>query len=223
MSSYCCVDGTPSNKPERSDLRTSQIAPLGRCRRSTVDRQGTCPWAGRPCYCRHNSILLSYQIISLPTNPNLKSEISDLKCFIKRHLHRFHDFKNRAGTAICFMPIPTQATETGDGKQDMLFNPMIGSFISTAASAVNEAGGAAYQLVAEGDAGAVRRHRVASTPPTTPRLKSQLQTVLNLCSHPEVDAGIHRPRGVVQPAPRAHMKDLPALLVATRCRSSRPV
>ncbi len=92
-----------------------------------------------------------------------------------------------------------------------LFQTLIGKFIPSA-TAVNEAGGAAYQLSAKA---ALAQYAVTGCLSTTyyASAESQLQTILNLCSHPEVDPEFIA-RVALYSRTKGHMKDLPALLVA---------
>ena len=66
-----------------------------------------------------------------------------------------------------------------------LFSSMIGKFIPQT-NAVNEAGGTAYQLSPKA---ALAQYAATGCLSTTfyASAENQLQTVLNLCSHPEVD------------------------------------
>jgi hypothetical protein len=76
-----------------------------------------------------------------------------------------------------------------------LFRSLIGKFIPPADTR-NEAGGLAYQLSPKA---ALAQYAATGCLSTTfyASAEDQLQTVLNLCSHPEVDPGVHRPRGAV--------------------------
>jgi 60 kDa SS-A/Ro ribonucleoprotein len=92
-----------------------------------------------------------------------------------------------------------------------LFKSMIG-FFTPAANTTNEAGGAAYPLSPKAmlaqyaATGCLNSTFYASA-------ESQLQTVLNLCSHPDVDPEFIA-RVALYARSKGHMKDLPALLVA---------
>jgi 60 kDa SS-A/Ro ribonucleoprotein len=92
-----------------------------------------------------------------------------------------------------------------------LFKSIIGKFIPQA-DAVNEAGGLAYSLSPKA---ALAQYAVTGCLSTTfyASAEQQLQTVLNLCSHPEVDPEFIA-RVALYSRSKGHMKDLPALLVA---------
>ncbi len=92
-----------------------------------------------------------------------------------------------------------------------LFKSLIGNFIPQA-TAVNDAGGAAYQLSPKA---ALAQFAATGCLSTTfyATAEDQLQTVLNLCSHPEVDPEFIA-RLALYARTKGHMKDLPALLVA---------
>ena len=92
-----------------------------------------------------------------------------------------------------------------------LFNSIVGKFIP-AANTVNEAGGAAYSLSPKA---ALAQYAATGCLSTTfyASAEQQLQTVLNLCSHPEVEAEFIA-RVALYSRTKGHMKDLPALLCA---------
>ena len=92
-----------------------------------------------------------------------------------------------------------------------LFSSMIGKF-APPADAVNEAGGLAYSLSPKA---ALAQYAATGCLSTTfyASAEVQLQRVLNLCTHPEVDAEFIAQVALYTRA-QGHMKDLPALLVA---------
>jgi 60 kDa SS-A/Ro ribonucleoprotein len=94
----------------------------------------------------------------------------------------------------------------------MLFNSTTGAFVPQA-DAVNEAGGLAYTLSPKA---MLAQYAATGCLSTTfyASAESQLKTVLNLCSHPEVDPEFIA-RVALYSRTKGHMKDLPALLVAT--------
>ena len=93
-----------------------------------------------------------------------------------------------------------------------LFKSILGKFIPQA-TAVNEAGGVAYQLTPKA---ALAQYAATGCLSTTfyASAEQQLQTVLNLCSHPEVTPEFIA-RVALYSRTKCHMKDLPALLTAT--------
>jgi len=93
-----------------------------------------------------------------------------------------------------------------------LFKSLIGNFIPRA-TAVNQAGGVAYQLSPKA---ALAQYAATGCLNTTfhASVEDQLQTVLNLCSHPEVEPEFIA-RLALYSRGKGHMKDLPALLTAT--------
>jgi 60 kDa SS-A/Ro ribonucleoprotein len=93
-----------------------------------------------------------------------------------------------------------------------LFKSLIGNFIPRA-TAVNQAGGVAYQLSPKA---ALAQYAATGCLNTTfhASAEDQLQTVLNLCSHPEVEPEFIA-RLALYSRGKGRMKDLPALLTAT--------
>jgi 60 kDa SS-A/Ro ribonucleoprotein len=93
-----------------------------------------------------------------------------------------------------------------------LFKSLVGKLFP-AADARNEAGGAAYKLSPKA---ALAQYAVTGCLSNTfyASAESQLQMVLNLCSHPEVDPEFIA-RLALYSRTKGHMKDLPALLCAT--------
>jgi 60 kDa SS-A/Ro ribonucleoprotein len=93
-----------------------------------------------------------------------------------------------------------------------LFKSLIGKFIP-AANAVNEAGGAAYELPPKA---ALAQYAVTGCLNTTYYASAdmQLSTILNLCSHPQVEPEFIA-RLAIYARTKGYMKDLPALLSAT--------
>jgi 60 kDa SS-A/Ro ribonucleoprotein len=93
-----------------------------------------------------------------------------------------------------------------------LFNSVAGKFIPPA-TALNEAGGVAYQLSPKA---ALAQYAATGCLNTTfyASAGEQLQTVLNLCSHPDV-APEFIARVALYARTKGHMKDLPALLTAS--------
>jgi 60 kDa SS-A/Ro ribonucleoprotein len=93
-----------------------------------------------------------------------------------------------------------------------LFNSMVGKFIPTA-TAVNEAGGAAYEMTPKA---ALAQYAATGCLNSTFYASAQehLQKVLNLCSHPDVEPEFIA-RLALYARSKGHMKDLPALLCAT--------
>jgi 60 kDa SS-A/Ro ribonucleoprotein len=92
-----------------------------------------------------------------------------------------------------------------------LFKSLIGKFIPQT-NAVNQAGGVAYLLSPKA---ALAQYAATGCLSTTfyATAEDQLQTVLNLCSHPEVDPEFIA-RLALYSRTKGHMKDLPALLTA---------
>lgn len=92
-----------------------------------------------------------------------------------------------------------------------LFKSMIGKFIPPA-NAVNEAGGVAYRLSPKA---ALAQYAATGCLNATfyASADEQLQTVLNLCAHPEVTPEFVA-RVALYARTKGHMKDLPALLTA---------
>jgi 60 kDa SS-A/Ro ribonucleoprotein len=92
-----------------------------------------------------------------------------------------------------------------------LFASLIGRFIPTA-TAVNEAGGVAYKLSPKA---ALAQYAATGCLNDTfyASAEQQLATVLNLCSHPDVEPE-YIARLALYARTQAHMKDLPALLCA---------
>src|SRR5580700_9889739 len=92
-----------------------------------------------------------------------------------------------------------------------LFKSLVGKFIP-AATAINEAGGAAYALSPKA---ALAQYAATGCLSATfyASAEEQLQTVLNLCSHPEVEAEFIA-RLALYARLDGNMKDLPALLCA---------
>ena len=93
-----------------------------------------------------------------------------------------------------------------------LFKSLIGKFIP-AATATNEAGGVAYALSPKA---ALAQYAATGCLSATfyASAEEQLQTVLNLCSHPDVEPEFVA-RLALYARTNGHMKDLPALLCAT--------
>jgi len=93
-----------------------------------------------------------------------------------------------------------------------LFNSILGKLFPKA-DAVNEAGGAAYKLPAKA---ALAQYAATGCLNTTyyASAEDQLQTVLNLCAHPDV-APEFIARVALYSRGKGNMKDLPALLSAT--------
>lgn len=93
-----------------------------------------------------------------------------------------------------------------------LFSSQSGAF-APQADAVNEAGGLAYQLSPKA---ALAQYAATGCLNTTfyASESEQLQTVLNLCSHPDVTPE-YIARVALYARSKGHMKDLPALLCAT--------
>ena len=93
----------------------------------------------------------------------------------------------------------------------LLFSSTSGVFVPTA-DAVNEAAGRAYALSPKAT---LAQYAATGCLNTTfyASAQSQLTMVLNLCSHPEVDAEFIA-RVALYTRTKGHMKDLPALLVA---------
>jgi 60 kDa SS-A/Ro ribonucleoprotein len=92
-----------------------------------------------------------------------------------------------------------------------LFKPLVGKFIPKA-DAVNEAGGLAYSLSPKA---ALAQYAATGCLSTTfyATAEKQLETVLNLCSHPEVEPEFIA-RLALYARGKSHMKDVPALLCA---------
>jgi 60 kDa SS-A/Ro ribonucleoprotein len=92
-----------------------------------------------------------------------------------------------------------------------LFKSMIGKLLPKA-DAVNEAGGLAYKLSPKA---ALAQYAATGCLNATfyASAEEQLQNVLNLCSHPEVEPEFIA-RVALYARSRGHMKDLPALLCA---------
>ncbi|HEX4795585.1 MAG TPA: TROVE domain-containing protein [Humisphaera sp.] len=92
-----------------------------------------------------------------------------------------------------------------------LFKSMIGKLIPRA-DAVNEAGGVAYRLSPKA---ALAQYAATGCLSTTyyASERDQLQTVLNLCAHPQVEPEFIA-RVAIYARSKGHMKDLPALLCA---------
>jgi 60 kDa SS-A/Ro ribonucleoprotein len=93
-----------------------------------------------------------------------------------------------------------------------LFQSIIGKFIPRT-DAVNEAGGLSYRLSPKA---ALAQYAATGCLNTTfyASAEQQLETVLNLCAHPEVDPEFIA-RVALYARTTGHMKDLPALLCAT--------
>src|SRR5580698_5628631 len=92
-----------------------------------------------------------------------------------------------------------------------LFKSMVGKLIP-AADAVNDAGGLAYRLSSKA---ALAQYAATGCLNATfyAAAEEQLQNILNLCSHPEVEPEFIA-RVALYARTRGHMKDLPALLCA---------
>ncbi|HEY1922713.1 MAG TPA: hypothetical protein VGG44_08090 [Tepidisphaeraceae bacterium] len=92
-----------------------------------------------------------------------------------------------------------------------LFKSLVGKFIP-AADAINEAGGLAYKLSPKA---ALAQYAATGCLNTTfyASAEAQLQNILNLCSHPEIEPEFIA-RVALYARSRGHMKDLPALLCA---------
>jgi 60 kDa SS-A/Ro ribonucleoprotein len=92
-----------------------------------------------------------------------------------------------------------------------LFKSMIGKLLPKA-DAVNEAGGLAYKLSSKG---ALAQYAATGCLNATyyASAREQLQNILNLCSHPEVEPEFIA-RVALYARGKGHMKDLPALLCA---------
>jgi 60 kDa SS-A/Ro ribonucleoprotein len=92
-----------------------------------------------------------------------------------------------------------------------LFNSTASRLIP-AADAINEAGGAAYRL---GPKAALAQYAATGCLNATfyASAEAQLQTILNLCAHPDV-APEYIARVAIYARSKGHMKDLPALLCA---------
>ena len=93
-----------------------------------------------------------------------------------------------------------------------LFKSIVGKLLPKT-DAVNEAGGVAYRLSPKA---ALAQYAATGCLNTTfyASAEEQLQTVLNLCSHPEVEPEFIA-RTAVYARSQGHMKDLPALLAAS--------
>ncbi len=93
-----------------------------------------------------------------------------------------------------------------------LFKSLIGKFIPLA-DAVNEAGGAAYQLSPKA---ALAQYAATGCLSTTfyASAEEQLQAILNLCAHPDIEPEFIA-RVALYSRMNGNMKDLPALLTAT--------
>lgn len=92
-----------------------------------------------------------------------------------------------------------------------LFRSLVGKF-APAADAVNEAGGLAYRLSPKA---ALAQYAATGCMNATfyASAGEQLQNILNLCSHPEVEPEFIA-RVALYARAKAHMKDVPALLCA---------
>src|SRR3569832_1025254 len=92
-----------------------------------------------------------------------------------------------------------------------LFQSLIGKFIPST-DAINEAGGVAYKLSPKA---ALAQYAATGCLNTTfyASAEDQLKTILNLCSHPEVEPEFIA-RVALYARNTGHMKDLPALLCA---------
>jgi len=93
----------------------------------------------------------------------------------------------------------------------MLFHSTVGPLIP-AANAINEAGGAAYQLSPKA---ALAQYAATGCLHATfyVTAERQLETILNLCAHPEVEPEFIA-RVALYARTKGYMKDLPALLCA---------
>src|SRR4051812_33124293 len=94
----------------------------------------------------------------------------------------------------------------------LLFNSTPGKLIAKT-NAVNEAGGVAYRLSPKA---ALAQYAATGCLSSTyyASAQEQLDTVLNLCSHPETEPEFIA-RVALFSRSKGHMKDLPALLCAT--------
>src|SRR5579872_6363600 len=92
-----------------------------------------------------------------------------------------------------------------------LFNSTVGKLLPKA-DAINEAGGLAYKLSPKA---ALAQYAATGCLNTTfyASAETQLKNILNLCSHPEIEAEFVA-RVALYARSKGHMKDLPALLCA---------